>query len=277
MSQNWQSGGPIFGNLSPGAVACDYDPPDGVYNPCPVFGANRNIVTPYVINWNFNVEQALWRDAALTIAYVANHGVKLYSIRDINQNNYGIDQQNLGDEQSGRPYVNQFPYLSYIDMLGNGDNSSYNGLQVTLRQRTHAGLYFVAGYTWAHSIDDSSGNREFVIQDSTNPAAERNNSDTDIRHRFTLAMTYELPSRSGYGQMLRGWRLNSIFTVQTGEPLLFYDSSDDISACVQKSSGDVVVRSLNYILINNLLLGGPTSSDILNRQCNGGSSTLFRD
>ena len=42
-------------------------------------------------------------------------------------------------------------------------------------------------------------------------------------------MTYEVPSRPGYGQMLRGWRLNSILTVQTGEPLLFYDSSDDIS------------------------------------------------
>ena len=49
VSQNWKCGGPIFGNLSPGSVGCAYDPLDGVYNPCPVFGANRNIVTPYVI------------------------------------------------------------------------------------------------------------------------------------------------------------------------------------------------------------------------------------
>jgi hypothetical protein len=227
VSQNWKAGGPIFGNLSPGAVSCAYDQTNGVDNPCPIFGVNRNIVTPYVINWNLNVQQALWHDASMTIAYVANHGVKLYSIRDINQNVYANDT--LGDEQSGRPFVNQFPYLSFIDMLGNGDNSIYNGLQVTVRQRTHKGFYFVAGYTWAHSIDDSSGNREFAIQNSYNPAAERGNSDTDIRHRFTLAMTYELPSKPGYGQLLRGWRVNSIFTAQTGEPLLFYDSSDDIS------------------------------------------------
>ncbi len=227
VSQNWKAGGPIFGNLSPGAVSCDYDPVNDVDTPCPIFGVNRNIVTPYVINWNLNLQQALWPDASMTVAYVANKGVKLYSIRDINQNNYVNDT--LGDEQSGRPYVGQFPYLSYIDMLGNGDNSIYHGLQVTLRQRTHKGLYFVGGYTWAHSIDDSSGNREFVIQDSNNPGAERGNSDTDIRHRFTLAMTYEIPSKPGYGQMLRGWRVNSIFTAQTGEPLLFYDSSDDIS------------------------------------------------
>ena len=226
-SANWKAGGPIFGNLSPGAVSCAYVPAQGIDNPCPVFGVNHNIATPYVVNWNFNIEQALWRDAAITAAYVGNKGDKLYSIRDINQNIYANDV--LGDEQSGRPYVNRFPYLSFIDMLGNGDNSIYHGLQVTVRQRTSKGLYFVAGYTFAHSIDDSSGNREFVIQNSYNPAAERSNSDTDIRHRLTLAMTYELPSRNGYAQMLQGWRFNTIFTAQTGEPLLFYDSSDDIS------------------------------------------------
>jgi outer membrane receptor protein involved in Fe transport len=227
VSANWKAGGPIFGNLSPGGVSCAYDITDQVDTPCPVFGVNRNIATPYVINWNLNIQQALWHDAVLTVAYVANKGVKLYSIRDINQNVYANDSQ--GDEQSGRPFVNQFPYLSFIDMLGNGDNSMYHGLQVTVRQNTHKGLYIVAGYTWAHSIDDASGNREFTIQDSNNPAAERGNSDTDIRHRFTMAVTYELPSRPGYAQLLRGWRINSIFTAQTGEPLLFYDSSDDIS------------------------------------------------
>jgi TonB dependent receptor len=229
VSSNWKADGPIFGNLSPGAVSCAYQPANGIDNPCPVFGVNRNIVTPYVINWNFNLEQALWHDAAMTIAYVGNKGVKLYSISDINQNNYAVDQANNQDEQSGRPFLNRFPYLSFIDMLGNGDNSIYHGLQVTVRQRTSKGLYFVAGYSWAHSIDDSSGNREFTIQDSNNPAVERSNSDTDIRHRLTLAMTYELPSKPGYGQLLKGWRVNSIFTAQTGEPLFFFDSSNDIS------------------------------------------------
>ena len=234
VSANWKAGGPIFGNLAPGAVSCAYDPINtGADNPCPVFGVNRNIVTPYIANWNFNIEQALWRDAVVTVAYVGNRGIKLYSIRDINQNNYAVDQANFGDEQSGRPFVNQFPYLSYIDMLGNGDSSIYHGLQVTLRQRTRHGLYFVAGYTLAHSIDDSSGNREFVIQDSTNPAVERSNSDTDIRHRLTFAMTYELPSKKGFAQMLEGWRVNTILTAQTGEPLFFYDSSDDISGTAE--------------------------------------------
>ncbi len=227
LTANWQAGGPIFGNLSPNAVPCSYVPGTGAYSPCPVFGVNRNIKTPFVTNWNLNLEQALWQDAALTIAYVGTKGNRLYSIRDINQNNYNNDT--AGDEQSGRPFLNQFPYLSFIDMLGNEDNSIYHSLQVTMKQRARKGLYFVAGYTFAHSIDDASSNRSFSIQDSTNPGAERGNASTDIRHRFTLATTYELPSRHGYAQLLQGWRMNSIFTAETGEPILFYDDVDDIS------------------------------------------------
>lgn len=188
----------------------------------PIFGVNKDIRTPYVINWNFNLERALWSNATTTIAYVGNKGNKLYSIRDINQNVYANDV--LGDEMSGRPFVNKFPYLSFIDMLGNQDSSIYHGLQVTVRQRTNHGVYFVAGYTYAHAIDTSSGNRALDIQDSYNPAVERGNSSFDIRHRFTFAVTYDLPSRKGYKQMLEGWRMNSIFTAQTGAPLLFYDS-----------------------------------------------------
>jgi hypothetical protein len=88
------------------------------------------------------MEQSLWRNAALTAAYVGNKGNRLYSVRDINQNVYNNDTE--GDELSGRPYITKFPYLSYIDMLENYDFSIYHSLQVTLKQQTTNGLFFVA-------------------------------------------------------------------------------------------------------------------------------------
>jgi Carboxypeptidase regulatory-like domain/TonB dependent receptor len=221
MSTAWQTGTPVFGDLNPLNATCSSD------SPCPVLGTVKNLTVPYILNWNLNVEQVLWHNASLTMSYVGNKGNKLYSLRDINQNVFANDT--AGDEQSGRPFFNKFPALSNIYQLGNGDDSIYHGLQVTLRQKTAKGLYFVAGYTWAHAIDDSSSNRQFNIQNSFDPAQERSNADSDIRHRFTLASTYDLPSRPGYGQMLEGWHLNGIFTAQTGEPMFFYDSSDDIS------------------------------------------------
>src|ERR1043166_6094733 len=169
----------------------------------------------------------MWRNAALTVAYVGSKGTKLYSIFDINQNVFANDVD--GDELSGRPFVAQFPTLSNIYQLADHDNSIYHGLQATLRQNTTKGLYFVAGYTWSHAIDMSDSNRQFNIQDSFNPAAERSNADFDLRHRFTLAMTYDLPSKKGFAQMLEGWTVNSIFTAQTGTPLFYYDSTNEIA------------------------------------------------
>ncbi len=221
ISANWKSGAPAFGDLSPGNLSCTSD------LPCPVFGLAKDLSTPYVMNWNANVQQAMWKDAALTIAYVGNKGTRLYNIRDINQNVFANDTAE--DEQSGRPFVTQFPTLSNIYQLANGADSIYHGLQVTLRQNTSKGVYFVAGYTWAHAIDTSGGNRQFNIQNSYDPAAERSNSDSDIRNRFTFAMTYDLPSRSGFAQLLQGWHVNGIFTAQGGTPIFFYDSFDDIS------------------------------------------------
>jgi hypothetical protein len=49
---------------------------------------------------NANVQQAMWKNAALTIAYVGNKGTRLYNIRDINQNIFANDI--AGNEQSGR-------------------------------------------------------------------------------------------------------------------------------------------------------------------------------
>jgi hypothetical protein len=167
VTANWQSGGPVFGNLDPNLISCSFD------QPCPILGVKPNLAVPYVFNWNFNMQQAMWKNAALTVAYVGNKGTKLYSIYDLNQNIYANEteeEQEDFDEQSGRPFVNKFPYLSFVDQLGNGDGSIYHGLQVTLKQQTTHGLFFVAGYTWAHSIDDSSSNRGYTSRTASTPA-----------------------------------------------------------------------------------------------------------
>src|SRR5207248_3216867 len=44
------------------------------------------------------------------------------------------------------------------------------------------------------------------------------NSDFDIRKRLTATITYALPGKKGFGQMLEGWKLTSIVTVQSALP-----------------------------------------------------------
>ncbi len=208
---------------------------------CDVFGVDQHLKTPYVMNWNFNVQQALAKDTLLQVAYVANHGVRLYSVTDINQVNPTYDD---GNEEIGRPLATNcppngtfgqgfggpcFPYFGFFNYLSNRSNSNYNSLQVTLTKRYSHGLYLLAGYTYGHAIDTATSNLAGVPPDSNNYAAERGNGDYDLRHRFTLSATYDLPSVKTKWQMLEGWQVTSIVNLQSGEPFTLGDFGNDIS------------------------------------------------
>jgi hypothetical protein len=180
----------------------------------------------------------------LQIGYVANSGNNLYSTIDLNQVNTALDD---GSEQLGRPLTAScpapiglgtggapcYPYISFLNYLGNKSISNYQSLQATLTHRYSRGLYLLAGYTWAHAVDTAgnTNNLGYVPQDSFNYnyAAEKASGDYDIRHRFTLSATYDLPSRRGFGQLMEGWQVTSIVNWQTGMPVLLYDDYNDLT------------------------------------------------
>jgi hypothetical protein len=194
-----------------------------------------------VWNWTLSLQHALTPNLSLEAAYVGNHGTNLTGIRDINQPPVGsgwpaaniatctanltgtghYDTVNnpacqVASEQG--PFAAKFPYLSNIFQMGNVYRSNYNGLQVTLNARNYHGLSMVAGYTYSHSLDDVGANWDFgygagLPQDSHNLGREYANSDFDIRHRLTVSLTYAIPGRKSYGQMLEGWEINAIATL----------------------------------------------------------------
>ena len=215
----WDSGTPIYGaNVSTTALNC-------FNSPCPIMSVDRKITTPYVWNWTLNLQHSFTPNLSLEIAYVGNHGSNLTGIRDINQPPVGTDYSaacgtDPNCDQDARPYNAKFPYLSNIFQMGNVYRSNYNGLQVTLNSRNYHGLSMVAGYTYAHALDDVGANWDFgygagLPQDSYNVGREYANSDFDIRHRLTLSLTYAIPGREGAWQMMQGWEINSIVTLQS--------------------------------------------------------------
>jgi hypothetical protein len=224
----------IFPNASNAGNVCSVD------SQCDIFAVDQHLRTPYVMNWNFNVQQALSKSTLLQVAYVANHGVRLYSVTDPNQVNPANDD---GSETIGRPLATNcpasqgglgfggpcFPWLGFFSYLSNYSSSNFNSLQVTLTKRYSQGLYLLAGYTYGHAIDTATSNLAGVPPDSTDYAAERGNGDYDIRHRFTLSLTYDLPSRKTKSQLLEGWQLTSILNFQTGMPYTLGDFGNDIS------------------------------------------------
>jgi hypothetical protein len=106
--------------------------------------------------------------------------------------------------------------------MANVYRSNYNALQATLNARNFHGLSMVAGYTYGHALDNVSANWDFgygagLPIDSHNVGREYGNSDFDLRHRLTLSLTYAIPGKTGHAQMLEGWELNSIVTLETSQ------------------------------------------------------------
>ena len=100
---------------------------------------------------------------------------------------------------------------------------------------------FDGSYTYANWKDNSSsffGDSfydgifgQFGFRDPYNPGADYSTSSNDIRHRFVLAYTYELPfakSLSGIGkQILDGWSLSGVYSAQSGGAFSVYDTVSD--------------------------------------------------
>jgi hypothetical protein len=184
-----------------------------------LFVTPRNLVTPYVQNWNFNIEQQFSPSVALQVGYIGSKGTKLVRLRDANQ----------PDVFGNR---NNYPQYGPVDQFATISASVYHALQATLRTRSWHGLSGFAGYTWSKSLDDASDGIDFNFatvafpQDSNNLAAERGPSNFDTRHRFTAAFTYQLPSFSSHNRLSQGWQFNVISTAQSGRPVPIVSAND---------------------------------------------------
>jgi len=216
---NWDPATAVNPSLNGGVVF-----PTGVFNcaasPCNIDAVDPNLRTPFITNWNLSVTRAFTNDLSLEVGYVGNHGNRLTGFADINQ----------PDLVTGvLPYA-QFSNLNFINQVSSHRLSKYNSLQATLTKRVSHGLSFTGGYTYGHGLDNGSENRFGPLpQDSRNPLAEYASSDFDVRNRFTLTTGYEIPGKKGFGQLLEGWKLNSIVSIQSAQPWNIADTGNDFS------------------------------------------------
>jgi hypothetical protein len=197
--------------------------------PCPLYGMDPNLKTPYVANYSLGVQHSFSSNLSLDVSYVGNGGYDLLALSDLNQCIPNKDASQCASGAS-RTYFAKFPYLQIINYQTNHAHSNYNSLQATLTKRVSHGLDFTAGYTYGHGLDNGSLNFQGLPpQNSRNQQAEYASSDFDIRHRLTVTAGYLVPGKKGFGQMLEGWKLNTIVTVEGAQPWLVFDGAHDYS------------------------------------------------
>jgi hypothetical protein len=213
--------------------------------PCSVVTVDPNLKYPYIVNWNFGIQHAFTNNLSLDLSYVGNHGDRLSGRRDLNQ---------VDPVTGALPYGAKFPYLHFIDQTSNYVRSNYNSLQATLTQRFARGVAFKAGYTYGHGLDNGSLNRfALTPQDGRHPGLEYASSDSDVRHRLTITGSYDIPGIKGFGQLLDGWKINTIVNIQSAQPWNIDDTGNDFSG-----TGELADRWNFYGDRNDFRSGGGT-------------------
>ncbi len=207
--------------------------PEGQAAPLPpsLSTYDANLRTSYAQQWNFSIQTELSSEAVLTVGYNGSRGTKLIGARDINQPAPGPAQPNF------RP----LPQFSDINQIASAFDSTYHSLQTQLQCRFRSGLTGLFSYTWSKSLDNTSnffpsaGDASFP-QDSNNVGAERGRSSFDTPHRFVGSFAYQLPIGTGKrwldgvaggaAKLINGWQINSIMSMQSGQPYTPYLPSD---------------------------------------------------
>jgi len=217
-----------------------YGVPDCSFE-CDIFSFDRNLKTPYIENYNVNVQQQFNRNLMLQVGYVGSQGHRLFRFFDINQ----PSQATITAEDTACNCINDvsvsrnygFPNGAfYIFQENSTGKSNYHSLQTSLHVTNYRGFTSIVNYVWSKSLDNSSDGEDFVVnaaqpQDSNSPQKEYGLSNFDIRNRFTWILGYEFPKLSGSMQKLKnGWGVDSTITMQSGQPFtLNYNFEDDFS------------------------------------------------
>lgn len=211
---------------------------------------DRNNVTPYTAQWNFDVQQQLPASVLLDVAYVGTRALKFPSNLQLDQlPDSALALGNGLRTQIANPFYGQIgvgtlaasttaeaqllrPYPQFTGVTSaaaSWANSDYHALQVKVEKRFSKGFSLLASYTYSKLMDYTTGvfGGETLggggVQDWNDLKAEYSPSSLDQTHRLIVNGIYNLPffhARHGIvGHVLGGWELGVVGSFYSGSPL----------------------------------------------------------
>jgi len=204
---------------------------------------------PKSIQWTLGAQHTFWKDYTVEVRYLGTRGIHLNTQERINRqpkttssfflptyvtapsqaalDALPVTLTQINAQSSLVPaYAAAGFTTSLVQFTPNGD-SIYHGLATQVTKRMNHGLQFVGSYTYSHTIDNSTADFFTTVltprrtQDFQNLGADRSNSALDRRHRFTMAVLYDLPyfqhSNWAVKNIVGNWELAPVYTYQTPE------------------------------------------------------------
>lgn len=189
---------------------------------------------PMSQEYSLGLQTLLPGDLTLEVAYSGARGTHQIRERSVNQAEIASAANPIRGETTNTlaNVALRVPFEGWDPALMQQIESSgaywYNALLVGVNKRLSKGLQFQVSYTFTRDLSDdafttSGPNGAQTIGDQNDPR-QRYGPDYFIRpHRFITNFTYQLPGpkdlHSWQGQLLGGWMLAGVVTVQSGHPL----------------------------------------------------------
>ncbi len=195
---------------------------------------DQNLRTPYIQQYNANVQWEFANDYLLEVGYVGATGRKLLQVITLNQPVYNR-ATNSFTAPFGTALSTQKNTAGGIQQVQSSSNSQYSSLQVSVTKRFSRNLQFLAAYTLADSTDYYSGTAvnelQAVAGDQLDWRSNRGPSDFERRHRLVYSFVYDLPKTgsesSAARALLNNWEIAGILTLQSGLPFSIIDAPNN--------------------------------------------------
>lgn len=177
-----------------------------------------------------SVERELNHDWTVSLNYVYNRGIQLFSATDQNLNPPTLTETYTIDNAAGAAVGNYStllynvkanPNVAHTYQVGNAGRSTYQGASITARKRMSRGLTLEGSYTWSHAIDDVSGDAVVAgfVPISSIPGqfgSDRANSAFNQPNRVQVRWVYEPKFAQGDSfaarYLINGWLLSGTGT-----------------------------------------------------------------
>jgi len=204
---------------NPGNPTLSFERPFGVVGP----GGPPNMITPnrHLPNarknqWSVDLQHEILPATVLDIQYLASRTSRLD--RSFFNN---TPRPGPGPIDARRP--NQA--FRQIRVIQNDLIANYDSVSFILKRRMTAGFLFDAHYTWSKTRDMAThSNGGGAIVNDYDIWSDYGPANWDIPHRFVLSFLYDTPffrdsSNVFLRQVLGGWQVGSVTTLQSGTPL----------------------------------------------------------
>lgn len=195
----------------------------GAINSFSIF--DPKLQNPYTTQFMLGIQRQLTSNLAVDTGFVGTRGFNFLMQR----------WANLPDRLTG---VRPNPLLNVNYYVDASQDTDYISWQSSLRKRYSQNLSGSVHYTWGRGLSTGGGDigayyqgdaQSDVLQDFSNPRADRGPSTGDITHYFASEWIYEVPRPSrlpnAARHVLGGWQLSGIFLANTGEPVTVTQSS----------------------------------------------------